>query len=81
MSDEILVGDYVSFTHSAYGYREGVVVGSRTEYPTGRKVVEVEIDPGRIYQAWYPTVRLIRRVQYALPPPTRKTTIERTVYW
>ncbi|GJJ06965.1 hypothetical protein Clacol_001162 [Clathrus columnatus] len=82
MSDEILIGDYVSFQHGIFGTREGVVVGSRTEYPSGRQFIEVEVDPGVVQSAWFPTVRRIRRVQYgSLPAVKRTTTVERRVYW
>ncbi|KAM5534437.1 hypothetical protein V8D89_011904, partial [Ganoderma adspersum] len=72
-------GDIVAVSHQT-GRREGLVVGSHVDY-AGRQVVEVQLEPGEIYHAWYPTVTRVRRTVSYLPAPQRKRTIERTIYW
>ncbi|RPD66802.1 hypothetical protein L226DRAFT_565587 [Lentinus tigrinus ALCF2SS1-7] len=78
-SDEIVPGDIVAVQH-ATGKREGLVVGSHVDY-AGRQIVEVQLEPGEIYHAWYPSVTRVRRTVSYLPAPQRKRTIERTIYW
>ncbi|KAJ7189727.1 hypothetical protein GGX14DRAFT_484508 [Mycena pura] len=73
-------GDYVAVTHSGVRH-EGVVVGAHIDY-AGRQIVEVQLDAGQVYNAWYPTVTRVRRtVSYARPSPGRSRTIERRIYW
>ncbi|KAI0658538.1 hypothetical protein C8Q70DRAFT_1045543 [Cubamyces menziesii] len=79
-SDDIVPGDIVAVSHSQ-GRREGLVVGSHIDY-AGRQIVEVQLEPGEIYHAWYPTVTRVRRtISYTRPSPQHKRTIERTIYW
>ncbi|KAF7352125.1 F-box domain-containing protein [Mycena venus] len=79
--EEINPGDVVAVSHGAYGRREGLVVGSHIDY-AGRQILEVQMDAGDIYNAWYPTVTRVRRtVSYARPSPGRQRTIERRIYW
>ncbi|KAI0089220.1 hypothetical protein BDY19DRAFT_944748 [Irpex rosettiformis] len=83
MSDEsIIPGDIVLVNHGHYGRKEGLVVGSHYDY-AGRQVVEVQLEPGEIYNAWLPTVTRVRRTTYysSPPPPKRVATVERRVYW
>ncbi|KAI0650373.1 hypothetical protein C8Q79DRAFT_943353 [Trametes meyenii] len=81
VSDDIVPGDIVAVQHSISGRREGLVVGSHVDY-AGRQIVEVQLEPGEIYHAWYPTVTRVRRtIQYTRPAPAHKRTIERTIYW
>ncbi|KAI0775874.1 hypothetical protein BD413DRAFT_610595 [Trametes elegans] len=87
-SDDILPGDVVAVQHAISGRREGLVVGSHIDY-AGRQIVEVQLDPGEVYHAWYPTVTRVRRtVSYnSRPPavpliaPAHKRTVERHIYW
>ncbi|KAI0832797.1 hypothetical protein BC628DRAFT_352760 [Trametes gibbosa] len=73
-------GDIVAVSNSGVR-REGLVVGSHIDY-AGRQVVEVQLDGGEIYNAWYPSVTRVRRtIQYTRPLPQHKRTIERTIYW
>ncbi|KAI0758077.1 hypothetical protein C8Q74DRAFT_1319934 [Fomes fomentarius] len=78
-TEEIIPGDIVAVQHSS-GRKEGLVVGSHLDY-AGRQIVEVQLEPGEIYHAWYPTVTRVRRTVSYLPTPQRKRTIERTIYW
>ncbi|OJT09508.1 hypothetical protein TRAPUB_14007 [Trametes pubescens] len=79
-SEEIVPGDIVAVT-AAGGRREGLVVGSHLDY-AGRQVVEVRLDGGEIYNAWYPSLTRVRRtIEYTRPSPQHKRTIERTIYW
>ncbi|KAI0371623.1 hypothetical protein BV20DRAFT_965358 [Pilatotrama ljubarskyi] len=81
VSDEIAPGDIVAVQHSTHGRREGLVIGSHIDY-AGRQIVEVQLDPGEVYHAWYPTVTRVRRtISYTRPSPQHKRTIERTIYW
>ncbi|KAH9927082.1 uncharacterized protein BXZ73DRAFT_102678 [Epithele typhae] len=50
-SDDIVPGDIVAVSHSG-GRKEGLVVGSHIDY-AGRQIVEVQMEPGEIYHAWY----------------------------
>ncbi|CDO69583.1 hypothetical protein BN946_scf184759.g23 [Trametes cinnabarina] len=78
--DDIVPGDIVTVSHTQ-GRREGLVVGSHIDY-AGRQIVEVQLEPGEIYHAWYPTVTRVRRtISYTRPSPQHKRTIERTIYW
>jgi len=81
-SGEITPGDIVAVNHDRYGRKEGLVVGSFTD-PVGRQILEVQLEPNEIYQAWYPTVTRVRRtVSYVRPPPTvKQRTVERRIYW
>lgn len=79
MSDLIVPGDVVVVSH--YGSREGYVVGSHYD-SLGRHIVEVEFQPHEVYHAWYPTVRVVRRTTtYYSSAPSRRTVVERKVYW
>ncbi|KAI0638568.1 hypothetical protein C8Q77DRAFT_440706 [Trametes polyzona] len=78
-SDEIVPGDIVAVS-SAGGRREGLVVGSHIDY-AGRQVVEVQLDGGEIYNAWYPSVTRVRRTISYTRPSTQHKRIERTIYW
>ncbi len=54
------------------------------EHPQGRQIVEVQLEPGDIYHAWYPTVTRVRRTTYyppAIAAPPKVRTVERRVYW
>ncbi|KAI0337904.1 hypothetical protein BDW22DRAFT_1432917 [Trametopsis cervina] len=81
-SDEsILPGDIVLVQHGYHGKQEGLVVGSHIDY-AGRQIVEVQLEPGYVTNAWLPTVTRVRRTTYlAAPPPQKVRTIERRVYW
>ncbi|KAJ6559916.1 hypothetical protein B0H19DRAFT_1146067 [Mycena capillaripes] len=81
-AEEIAPGDIVAVSHHAYGRREGLVVGAHIDY-AGRQILEVQMDAGDIYNAWYPTVTRVRRtVSYARPSVgNRHRTVERRVYW
>ncbi|KZP21562.1 hypothetical protein FIBSPDRAFT_740416, partial [Athelia psychrophila] len=71
-------GDIVAVRHGIYGRKEGLVVGSHVDY-AGRQIIEVQIDQGEVYNAWYPTVTRVKRtISYARPKTTR---VERRVYW
>ncbi|EJF62255.1 hypothetical protein BD309DRAFT_988862 [Dichomitus squalens] len=78
-SDDIVPGDIVAVSHQS-GRKEGLVIGSHIDY-AGRQIVEVQLEPGEVYHAWYPTVTRVRRTVSYLPSPQRKRTIERTIYW
>ncbi|CCM02324.1 uncharacterized protein FIBRA_04416 [Fibroporia radiculosa] len=78
VSEEIVPGDIVAVQHPS-GRREGLVVGTRLDY-AGRQVVEVQLEPGELYTAWYPSVtRVTRTISYTRPKQQR--TVERYVYW
>ncbi|KIP06163.1 hypothetical protein PHLGIDRAFT_19521 [Phlebiopsis gigantea 11061_1 CR5-6] len=79
--DSILPGDIVAVNHGIYGRKEGLVVGSHVDY-AGRQVVEVQLEPGEVYHAWYPSVTRVRRTTtYLSPAPHKVRTVERRVYW
>ncbi|KAJ7181437.1 hypothetical protein C8R43DRAFT_1116810 [Mycena crocata] len=79
--EEISPGDIVAVSHGAYGRREGLVVGAHIDYQ-GRQILEVQMDAGEMYNAWYPTVTRVRRtVSYARPSVGRTRTIERRIYY
>ncbi|KAJ6465977.1 hypothetical protein DFH09DRAFT_1344351 [Mycena vulgaris] len=79
--EEITPGDVVAVSHGTYGRREGLVVGAHIDY-AGRQILEVQMDAGEVYNAWYPTVTRVRRtVSYARPSAGRQRTIERRIYW
>ncbi|KAJ7508752.1 hypothetical protein B0H11DRAFT_1963968 [Mycena galericulata] len=79
--EEITPGDVVAVSHGAYGRREGLVVGAHIDY-AGRQILEVQLDAGEVYNAWYPTVTRVRRtVSYARPSMGRQRTVERRIYW
>ncbi|KAH7916242.1 hypothetical protein BJ138DRAFT_1108891 [Hygrophoropsis aurantiaca] len=83
VTGEITPGDIVAVNHDRYGRREGLVVGQYTDY-AGRQILEVQIEPNEIYQAWYPTVTRVRRtVSYTRPtvPKIRERAVERRIYW
>ncbi|OBZ70343.1 hypothetical protein A0H81_09764 [Grifola frondosa] len=69
-SEDIARGDIVAIQHGQYGRREGLVIGSHIDY-AGRQIVEVQLEPGEIYNAWYPTVTRVKRtISYAHPRQT-----------
>ncbi|KAI5893198.1 uncharacterized protein SCHCODRAFT_02621121 [Schizophyllum commune H4-8] len=86
MSDEeILLGDIVSVNHGFSGRKEGLVIGSHIDY-LGRQIVEVQLEPGEVYHAWYPTVTRVKRTiavqrPAMLPPARSHRTVERRIYW
>ncbi|KAF8450675.1 hypothetical protein L210DRAFT_3521002 [Boletus edulis BED1] len=51
VSGEITPGDIVAVNHDRYGRKEGLVVGSFTD-TVGRQILEVQLEPNEIYQAW-----------------------------
>ncbi|KAK6969109.1 F-box domain-containing protein [Favolaschia claudopus] len=78
---DISPGDIVAVSHGVYGRREGLVVGAHIDY-AGRQILQVQMDAGDIYNAWYPTVTRVRRtVSYARPSMGKQRTIERRIYW
>ncbi|KAJ7752538.1 hypothetical protein B0H14DRAFT_2980351 [Mycena olivaceomarginata] len=78
---EIRPGDIVAVSHGTYGRREGLVVGAYIDY-AGRQILEVQMDAGDIYNAWYPTVTRVRpHPLLRAPPSSRQRTIERHIYW
>ncbi|KAF8644273.1 hypothetical protein AX16_008575 [Volvariella volvacea WC 439] len=78
--DEIQPGDIVAVHHGVSGRQEGLVVGSHYDY-AGRQIVEVQLDGGSVYHAYYPTVTRVKRtVQYTRPRPAVRT-VERRIYW
>ncbi|KAJ3478470.1 hypothetical protein NLI96_g9735 [Meripilus lineatus] len=79
-ADDIIPGDIVSVNHGTYGRREGLVVGSHTDY-AGRQILEVQMEPGDIYHAWYPTVHRVRRTVSYQPALPKARTVQRTIYW
>ncbi|KAF9238796.1 hypothetical protein BU15DRAFT_75019 [Melanogaster broomeanus] len=82
-SGDITPGDIVAVNHDRYGRKEGLVVGSFTDY-AGRQILEVQLEPNEIYQAWYPTVTRVKRtVSYTRPAPAtiKQRTVERRIYW
>lgn len=79
-SEEIIPGDIVAVQHGQYGKTEGLVVGSHYDY-AGRQIVEVQLEPGNVYHAWYPTVTRVKRtISYSNPVPKHRT-LQRTIYW
>ncbi|CAL1700072.1 unnamed protein product [Somion occarium] len=75
--DQILPGDIVS-VNNGVGRKEGLVVGSHWDYA----IVEVQLEPGDIYHACYPTVTRVKRtISYNNPNPHKHRTIQRTIYW
>ncbi|KAF7332597.1 F-box domain-containing protein [Mycena kentingensis (nom. inval.)] len=84
LAEEITPGDIVAVTHNQVR-REGIAIGSHIDY-SGRQILEVQMDAGEVYNAWYPSVTRVRRtVSYVRPSysysPSRGRTIERRVYW
>ncbi|KAL0949214.1 hypothetical protein HGRIS_009294 [Hohenbuehelia grisea] len=80
-SEEIIPGDMVTVNHGLYGRTEGLVIGSHVDY-VGRQIIEVQLPPGEVYHAWYPTVTRVKRtISYQRPSASRHRTIERRVYW
>ncbi|KZT06444.1 uncharacterized protein LAESUDRAFT_736867 [Laetiporus sulphureus 93-53] len=81
-SEEIMPGDIVSVQHGPNGNKDGLVIGSHIDY-AGRQILEVQLEPGEIYNAWYPTVTRVKRtISYSRPAlPHKARTIERFVYW
>ncbi|KAF7302208.1 F-box domain-containing protein [Mycena indigotica] len=78
--EDIAPGDIVAVTHNAVR-REGIVVGAHIDF-AGRQILEVQMDAGEVYNAWYPSVTRVRRtVSYARPSLGRSRTIERRIYW
>jgi len=76
--EPIAPGDIVAVRHGAYGRREGLVIGSHIDY-AGRQIVQVQLEPGNIYNAWYPSVTRVKRtISYH---PHKQARIERRVYW
>nr|GAT59054.1 predicted protein [Mycena chlorophos] len=76
---DILPGDIVAVTHNSVR-REGLVVGAHIDY-AGRQILEVQMDAGEVYNAWYPSVTRVRRtVSYARPSLGRSRTVERRIY-
>ncbi|KAJ8518885.1 hypothetical protein ONZ45_g4113 [Pleurotus djamor] len=79
-SEEIVLGDIVAVNHGSYGRTEGLVIGTHVDY-AGRQIVEVQLQPGEIYNAWYPTVTRVKRtISYTRPQP-RHRTVERRIYY
>ncbi|KAH9960442.1 hypothetical protein BC827DRAFT_1133015, partial [Russula dissimulans] len=69
-------GDLVA-VHAPTGRQEGVVLDSYLDY-AGRQIVKVQLGPGDIYHAWYPTITRVKRTIYTRP---QQRTFERHVYW
>lgn len=44
-------------------------------------MLEIQFEPGALYNAWYPTVTRVRRTTYTVPTYGTQRTIERRVYW
>jgi len=79
--DVIIPGDIVAVNHGVNGRREGLVIGSHWDY-AGRQIVEVQLEPGEIYNAWYPTVTRVRRtISHPRISGPKQRTIERRIYW
>ncbi|KAF9498637.1 hypothetical protein BDN71DRAFT_1587310 [Pleurotus eryngii] len=79
-SDDIVLGDIVAVNHGTYGRTEGLVIGSHVDY-AGRQIIEVQLQPGEVYNAWYPSVTRVKRtISYTRPQASRRT-IERRIYW
>jgi len=79
-SDEIVPGDIVAVHHGNYGRKEGLVIGSYTDF-AGRQIVAVQLD-SEVYNAWYPTITRVKRtISVARPAANRQRTIERRIYW
>ncbi|KXN81729.1 hypothetical protein AN958_03778 [Leucoagaricus sp. SymC.cos] len=78
--EEIVPGDVVAVRHGVKGRQEGLVLGSHIDY-AGRQVIEVQLDGGEVYNAWYPTVTRVKRVVSYRPPTPRARTVERRIYW
>ncbi|KAH9948772.1 hypothetical protein B0H21DRAFT_820705 [Amylocystis lapponica] len=79
-SEDIIPGDIVAVQHGQYGRKEGLVIGSHVDY-AGRQIVEVQLEPGEVYNAWYPSVTRVKRTIYTRPQTSKHRTIERTIYW
>jgi len=80
-SEEIGPGDIVAIQHGPNGRKEGLVIGTHIDY-AGRQIVEVQLEPGEIYNAWYPSVTRVKRtISYTRPSPQRQRTVERFIYW
>ncbi|KAK7696128.1 hypothetical protein QCA50_000773 [Cerrena zonata] len=78
--DSIVPGDIVT-VNNGQGRREGMVVGSHMDY-AGRQIVEVQLEPGNVYHAWYPTVTRVKRtISYSGATPHKARTVQRTIYW
>ncbi|KIY47146.1 hypothetical protein FISHEDRAFT_45888 [Fistulina hepatica ATCC 64428] len=79
---DVQLGDIVSVNNGISGYKEGLVVGSYSDW-AGRQILEVQLEPGNVYHAWYPTVTRVKRVVSVNRPATlpRSRTVQRTVYW
>ncbi|OCH94545.1 hypothetical protein OBBRIDRAFT_722559 [Obba rivulosa] len=73
-------GDIVAVQHGQYGKKEGLVVGTHIDY-AGRQILEVQLEPGEIYNAWYPTVTRVKRTISYTRPVKNTRTIERHIYW
>ncbi|KAH8834370.1 hypothetical protein DL96DRAFT_1580342 [Flagelloscypha sp. PMI_526] len=82
MDNDIQPGDIVAVRHGAAGKKEGLVVGSHIDY-AGRTVLEIQLDEGTYYNAWYPSVTKVRRtISYHRPSlAAPRRTIERRVIW
>ncbi|KIJ69904.1 hypothetical protein HYDPIDRAFT_171856 [Hydnomerulius pinastri MD-312] len=81
VSGDITPGDIVAVNHDRYGRKEGLVVGSFTDF-AGRQILEVQLEANEIYQAYYPTVTRVRRtVSYSRPAVAKQRTVERRIYW
>ncbi|KIO12530.1 hypothetical protein M404DRAFT_124479 [Pisolithus tinctorius Marx 270] len=79
-SGEITPGDIVAVNHDRYGRKEGLVVGSFTD-SLGRQILEVQLEAGEMYRAWYPTVTRVKRTITYSRPVTKQRTVERQIYW
>ncbi|KAF9813576.1 hypothetical protein IEO21_05508 [Rhodonia placenta] len=79
-SDEIIPGDIVAVQNGVSGRREGLVIGSHVDY-AGRQILEVQMEPGEIYNAWYPTVTRVKRTISYTRPQHKQRTVERFIYW
>jgi len=71
-------GDIVAVRHGIQGRQEGLVIGSHIDY-AGRQIIEVQLEPGEIFHAWYPTVTRVRRT--ISHHPHRHAKVERRVLW
>jgi len=80
VSGEITPGDLVAVNHDRYGRKEGLVVGSFTDF-AGRQILEVQLEANEIYQAWYPTVTRVKRTVSYTRPALKQRTVERRIYW
>jgi len=76
--EQIVPGDIVAVRHGVYGRKEGLVVGSHIDY-AGRQIIAVQLEPGEIFNALYPTVTRVKRtISYR---PHKPAHVERRVYW